>query len=287
MKVERVSEEKKAHIRDLIAKGLTTTEIANAVKVSRDFVTQLAKKEGLTIFVAPRARASIPADFTERVAELRTFKAIRAHYGCGYAMLKTWVDATGVTLEQAKTGPRPVDLPAGWFELAPTMTVSEASRHFGHDVRTLRQMEARSGVKFVPFDAARAQRERAASKPKAPKPEAPKAEVASPKPKTQHKAFAADSGGRAHRSQWADRTPMSEADSAAHFLRRFFSNVHRADIVVTATPRRTWGFLQGLEDGGAGLYRVGRRGVMSVREMIALARERGWGASECTIMNLT
>lgn len=66
------------------------------------------------------------------------------------------------------------------------------------------------------------------------------------------------------------------AGCAAQHLRRFYQNVHRADLRLTEGSRKTWGDEKGLPDGGRGFFYVAGLGTMPDYEMIALARDHGF-----------
>ena len=68
-----------------------------------------------------------------------------------------------------------------------------------------------------------------------------------------------------------------DLEAAAHFLRRHYPNVHRADIYLTT--QRTWGQARGLPDKGRGRYYVDSIGVIGVRELLELAKRHGYNGA--------
>lgn len=74
---------------------------------------------------------------------------------------------------------------------------------------------------------------------------------------------------------------LSELDKAAHYLRRFFRNVHRCDIKLYDSPdldraSLTWGDVRGMKGGGAGHYYVDSVGIVANNDVLALAQSKGW-----------
>lgn len=70
--------------------------------------------------------------------------------------------------------------------------------------------------------------------------------------------------------------PHDDADLAANYLRRFYTNVFRCDIPFSRS--KTWGFMHGVPNGGRGYYHVDRIGVLANSDVIELAKKKGWTA---------
>lgn len=64
-------------------------------------------------------------------------------------------------------------------------------------------------------------------------------------------------------------------DTAAMVLRRYHTNVHRADIRLYESSGDTWGSVRGLPHKGHGQYFVAGIGVVSSDRLIEMAREKG------------
>lgn len=79
-----------------------------------------------------------------------------------------------------------------------------------------------------------------------------------------------------HRPVMRAELDATTAGRAAQYLRRFYPNVHRADLRLTEGSKRTWGDEKGLPDGGRGFFYVTGPGVIPEHEMIMLARDHGF-----------
>lgn len=67
-------------------------------------------------------------------------------------------------------------------------------------------------------------------------------------------------------------------DYAANHLRRFYRNVHRADIKVYEHSKVTWGDLRDVPSGGKGYYFIDGKGVVTQDEMLSLACNHGFSS---------
>ena len=117
------------------------------------------------------------------------------------------------------------------------MTLNEAAKHYGVTPAVVGRWRRESGIRYLPYG---------------------KTFVVAQLPKNSVPKVASDS-----------------AAQAAHHIRRWFRNVHRADI-LEREDGTTWGELRGLPNKGKGLYYVDSMGVVPEADVIELARSRGW-----------
>ena len=130
-------------------------------------------------------------------------------------------------------------LPDDWYEVAPSMTHSQLVRHYGLSSDVVRRMIRESGVR------------------------------------TKKRVYR-----RSHvplRPGVEDRV-VSPVEEAANYLRRFYRNVFRCDLVVRDDSRGKvlWGDQHKLPNRGRGFYHVDNLGVLANNDVIALAIKKGW-----------
>lgn len=145
----------------------------------------------------------------------------------------------------ADTTPTPPD----WFDLAPTLTVPEIVEHYGLARSTVRRMIKRTGITPQP----------AKSGP-------PKGTM----PANRYRV------ARGHFSVNVRGNVETEVAEAANYLRRFYRNVFRCDIVARENPKVLWGELHDVPNKGVGYYHVDKKGILANTEVIDLAKAKGW-----------
>lgn len=190
----------------------------------------------------------MPADFVEHYGKMSHDK-LRLHYRCGSDSLYRWISESGVKVGRPT---RPLVIPADWFELAPTMTRSEMRMHFCLGKTRLAALIQTTGIE-----------------PRKPMWMAEKA----PDVKEKFKR------GSLLQTIHAWRAPTVGTDlatNAAHYLRKFYSNVFRANIRMFDGNKQTWGDVHELPNSGNDYYVVGRLGPMLLDDVVELARKNGF-----------
>lgn len=151
---------------------------------------------------------------------------------------RRWYTLSGVDVPRHQALPKMERAPDDWFEVAPRMTLTELEKHYNASSSKIRRWVSETNVVLRHHNPPSTWRTGL---------------VQAPLPSVSNEAPA----------------------QAAHYIRRWFKNVHRADIIERENGT-TWGELRGLPAKGRGLYYVDGVGVVPSAEVIDLARARGW-----------
>lgn len=162
--------------------------------------------------------------------------SLSRHWHTAIPTIHRWLKETGLT--DRVNNPPP---PKSWGDIAPTKNKIELSTHYKVTTSVILRWIQLTGIN------ARPKRQLVLSRP--------------------------EMRARAQAKYGGDSKTL---DAAAHFLRRFYANVHRADIYLTRTC--TWGESRGLPHRGKGLYYIDSVGVVTNEDMLTLARKHGYEA---------
>lgn len=232
-------EQEVAKLRELFAAGMDDTAISNALGRTPKGIIHQRRKLGL--FTPNPPPAVIPPDFAEWAAD-KTLYQIKRRFGIGHGRAVELRKQYGLKPQLKIKTKLPV--PADFFAVAPTLTMTKARAHYGVHHNVIARWYAETGI------------ESAVYVPKA----APKAR-------------------KVANVNWGARQPVnfgnvgdgSIAHAAANHLRRIgFANVYRATVLDRAARVH-------LPDEGKHHYAVSGRGFMHQDEMVALAEARGFG----------
>lgn len=207
-----------------------------------------------------RVRRLVPADFPEVVNRLGITSA-RDHYKVAWDTIYRWCGETRIkppARRATKTRPqKDVPVPADWAEVAPTKFKKELAVIYGLSSRMVDRLIEKTGV-----------RSRKTVH-----------EIASEKPATERRGKPMHwrkAGQHYQTFRYITEIPRSTPEQAASFLRRFYVNVHRADILLRAGSAKTWGDLHGAPKHGHGFYYVHPVGIISELDMVMLAVKHGF-----------
>ena len=226
-------------VRLLTETSMSSYQIREATGVSQSQILRIRHKLGLPP-LSFRKERPVPEDFAAMFAELRTLRKLLKHYRASVETLDQWITATG--LERPKNrAEMKVPLPSGWFDLTPKMTLEDIQHRFGLTKKVAQRMVRETGVRPLPYR----------------NPEAVVYRM-----------------GRPVINPVGDT--YNKADRAAHYLRRFYPSVHKADIRIRENGFTTWGSERGLPNLGRGYYHVAGVGVVPLPAMMELASAKGW-----------
>jgi ribosomal protein S13 len=206
-----------------------------------------------------RVRRIAPHDFTEVVNQIGITKA-RDHFNVAWDTIYRWCSELNIkppARRATKTRPRKdITIPDDWADVAPTKFKVELASHYGISSRMVDRLIEKTGIRSrkTPHELAR---ERPARERR-------------PRPPCWRP------GANYHVFRHAAELPRTTPEQAAHFLRRFYLNVHRADIRMREGSTETWGDVHGAKDHGKGQYHVHPLGIMSELDMVMLAVKRGF-----------
>ena len=243
--------------RAMYASGIDKRRIAAEFKISYATLDKISDALAL-----PRNRfvRQIPTDLAETLARLGV-EGSRVHYGTGKNTFERWLQATGlksqvVKLACARRGT--VEVPDDWAAVAPTLYKTELQDRYNLTRNRVNKLIEVTGVQ-----PRKCFRQLAAERPPA-----------------------APNQVRGGRSDWrgygTSTLPLSalsdhsDTGIAARFLRRHYGSVHKCDIQMVTGSNRTWGDVQGVPNHGRGYYNVAGVGVVTDKELIALAARRGF-----------
>jgi len=223
------------------AKEMTRKQLAEFYHCTPDTVSRWAKLLGVQFVVSithqPRP---MPADYPELARSL-TYEQAMKRYGVASGTVERWREALGLKKSYH------VSIPSDFAELAPTMSQRELRAHYRVGGEKINQWCIEAGVKYGverPVEA------------KARKPHVDMRHVL---------------GKRS-----VPALGSATVDRAAHFLRRFYSNVFRADIKMREGDNRTWGEFHNIDNKGRGFYIVDNLGAVPFHEVIELANKKGF-----------
>lgn len=223
-------------------RGHTVKETRAHYGYGNTTIARLVAQAGMTEEIAARsakfAKGKLPApeDFAYHAA--REINAeLCERYGRSNSIIIRWRKIVGVR-SPSPHAPKPV--PENFAASAVGMTQSEAASHFGVSLETAKRWAAVSGIRF--------QKYQPVSRPSA---------HLSPR-------LRASFG-----QQIMAPRDTSMVGDAAHHLRRFFSNIYKAEILPPKDRAK-------LPDGGRGMFIVSGRGAMAASELIELAQKKGW-----------
>lgn len=217
-------------------------QLAEELGVDRRQVEKFARKHGIQ-WQSAHMRP-VPKDLVEFILsqERVTRRAIARHYGVKHDTSARWVSTLPKHVQDAVAyGQLKLELPEDWPARAKYMPRKELMAHYGIGDIVLNRWISESKITppyapgYVPKSSTTQQIKQMPVPPVAP---------------DQHA-------------------------QAAHYIRRWFSNVHRADILETETGI-TWGEMRGLPDKGKGKYFVGGLGIVANDDVVEIARARGW-----------
>lgn len=232
--------------------GLSMEAIAKKRKVAPGTIEKVLKTNGVKSRNPgpPSQKGGPPPSLPYVYQELKTARAVANHYSVRPEVVYRWL----AVLKMSPRGSRslPTHIPEDWHEVAPKMTQAELMRHYDCARERIYKLIAVTGV----------QPRKHTDKPTKQK------TVREITPKVVR------SGLDRTREDLSHLTTKAEA--AAHYLRRYYANVFKADIRYTDIGRETWGFREGLPDGGRHQYSVSGVGVLWLDELIELAEKRGW-----------
>lgn len=232
--------------------GLSMNAIASKHGVSFQTIQKVLKSKGVAIRKAgsPNQKGAPPPSLANVYQELKTAKAVAQHYSVRPEVVYRWLAVLQMSPRGSRTMPTVV--PEDWNDVAPRMTQADLMRHYNCGRERIYKLIAVTGVQPMKHT----------DKP--------------PKQKTVREITpkVVRSGLDRAREDLSHLTTKAEA--AAHYLRRYYANVFRADIRYTDIGRETWGFREGLPDGGRHQYSVSGVGVLWLDELIELAEKRGW-----------
>ena len=201
----------------------------------------------------------VPQNVAELIAELG-IEGARRELRTGWATIARWMRDLNIPkpkreIVRPKMTP---DVPADWAEVVPTMFKYEIADHYRMSPMMVTRLIEQTGVK-----SRKTAHELAREKP-------PKQPAQKRKPFLRVRNFT---------SPIRYGLPVirdGAAVRAASHLRRYYPNVHRADIQMLINKPVTWGDQQGLPDRGRGYYYVSGRGILTDQEVVELAESLGF-----------
>ena len=218
--------------------GVPKKEIMERLALTDKGVDYWRRKLQLT----PRATMPrpVPEGFVEMATQRNmTVNRLSAIYQYHNNGIMRWLKEVGVTLIPSRNKLLPDD----WFEVVGTLNASQLSKHYCVDIGVIRRWLKETGTK-----------------PAAYKPAG-------------RKMFRLPQ----MRQSLPAKVQSDEASQAAHYLRRFYANVFRCDIMFD--DKHTWGEVRGLPNKGRGLYHVDKIGIVANTAVIELAEKKGWRTS--------
>ena len=225
--------------REAYLAGMTRRELREKFGINDKRIDTLRRK--LDLPVRRCVRKAPPEGFEDFAGKPGvSIPMIRQTYGCSEDVASRWVRECGVKLQ-----PRTKPLPLDWEEVAPTMTGVQLAKHYGVANTVISRWLTETSL------TPKAYKPRGSRRPRA------KAWRLPPLPVTRTAPVTKD-----------------EAAMAATYLRRFYTNVFRCDILQT--DRKTWGEMHGVPNKGRDHYHVDRLGILANDAVIELAYKKGW-----------
>jgi transposase len=235
--------------------GLSMDDVARHMGVSYATIKNLFRDIGFEKRDSGpiNKKGSAPPTLKAKWEELRSVSAVARHYSVKNDVIYRWLASLGIS----PRGPRIkyVAVPNDWAELAAKMTQAELMRHYNCSREQIYKYMAETNIKPI----------KVTDRPYTPPP--PKI-VREMSPKVVRSALARVREDMSHLT--------CHAESAAHYLRKSCANVFKADIRYSDITKETWGFREGLPNGGRQQYFVSGIGILWLDEIIELAKKRGW-----------
>lgn len=193
-----------------------------------------------------RSIRAVPDDFRESQKSMG-YKELCTKYRCSQQTLQRWYNACDIPLGTYHT--ERSTIPPDWVAVAPTMTKTLLALHYNVSVTTINKWLENTGVdpkRFIPTK---------------------KEKPVVPPHRGRHSAL---------RKTPVPSVKPDEVSQAAHYIRRFYPNVFRADLKLFEAYSDTWGERNNVENYGIGKYFVSGLGVISDDEVVKLADRLGF-----------
>ena len=214
-------------------------------------MSNMIKKDG--------RRRDTPNNVAELIADLG-IEGARRQLRTGWATIARWMREGNIPKPQ-RIVVRPKmtpDVPDDWADVVPTMFKYEIADHYNMSPMMVTRLIQQTGIR-----SRKTAHELASEKlPKQP----------TPKRKTFQRVCTFTSPMR----YALPILKEGAAVRAASYLRRYYPNVHRADIQILINKPLTWGDQQGLPDRGRGYHYVAGRGILTDQEVVELAEKLGF-----------
>lgn len=237
--------EEDAVLTELYYKNLMPAEISAQIGRSVASVDTRRRKLGLDReFRFEKVPA--PDDLRERARTMSVSQLVE-FYDRSRSVISRWLHENKIPHIIGRRGKA---IPKNFAFIAKTKTQAELARFYGTDPRTVRGWCLEVNVEPMTHRDAivnRAQQLEKEAKEKA------------------HEA----------RREFSTKTKMVAAD-AAHYLRRYYRNVFRTDILMFEQSSKTWGDAYEIQHRGFNQYYVEGKGVLWLDDLIALAEARGF-----------
>lgn len=231
--------------------GMSLARVAQHMGVSYAAIEKALRKAGVKFRGSgpQNSRPTAPPGLGDLYDKLGTVTKVAEHYSVKLEVVYRWLSQANV--RPKKSTLKPIVIPPDWNEVAPKMTQADLMRHYNCGRERIYRLMGATGVQ-------------------------PMKHVNKP---TKQKTVR-EMTPRVVRSGLKDREDMTHltgyAESAAHYLRKMYSNVFKADIRYSDVTHETWGFREGLPNGGRQQYSVSGVGILWLDELIELAKKRGW-----------
>lgn len=241
-----------AEAKRLYESGLSMKSVADLMGVPYSAVDRMFKRINYKVRGSgpPTKKGDHPPGIEALYAELKSVKAVADHYSVNIEVAYRWLGEARVKLFGARI--KPLAIPDDWHDVAPRMTQAELMRHYNCGRERIYKLMAVTGVHPIKYT----------DKP--------------PKEKTVREITPKVVRSSLDKPREDLSHLTTKAEAAAHYLRRYYANVFKADIRYTDIGRETWGFREGLPNGGRHQYSVSGVGVLWLDELIELAEKRGW-----------
>jgi hypothetical protein len=231
--------------------GMSLARVAEHMGVTYAAIDKALRKAGVKLRGSgPQGpRLEVPPKLREVYETLGTVASVAQHYSVKPEIVYRWLSRIDVRPKMSKL--KPITIPPDWNEVAPVMTQADLMRHYNCGRERIYRLMAATGVQPMKH----------VNKPSTEK------TVREMTPKVVR-------SGLQEREDLSHLTGYAEA--AAQFLRRTHSNVFKANIRYSDITPETWGFRQGLPNGGRQQYSVSGVGILWLDELIELAKKQGW-----------
>lgn len=251
---------------ELYNAGLSYAQLAKELGISERYARVLRDRLKLPLRAAGTVTRDMPADFAEVAAKIGVSRT-RKHYKASWKTVYRWASEAGLAGKRHKPHkPRQkkvLEIPEDWDQVAPTLYRYQLATHYGISLLMVKRLIEETGVssRLTVHDLK-------------------KINGAAPR----HKIGVGEAKPRGLRNPmrnkpapgWAVNDNVDIYGLAAKHLRRFYPNVHRADILMYVNKKTTWGFVHGVPNGGRGQYFVAGVGVVTNERLLEMARERGF-----------
>lgn len=236
---------------NLYESGMSLARVAEHMGVTYAAIDKALRKAGVKFRGAgPQNRMpEAPPGLAAAYEQQGTVAKVAEYYSVRPEVVYRWLSSIDVRPKKSKL--KPIIVPADWNEVAPVMTQADLMRHYNCGRERIYRLMAATGVQPMKH----------ADKPPVQK------TVREMTPKVVR-------SGLREREDLSHLTGYAEA--AAQFLRRTHSNVFKANIRYSDITQETWGFREGLPNGGRQQYSVSGVGILWLDELIELAKKQGW-----------